>query len=132
MSRVFVSGPGDRGSIPGRVIPKTQKMVLDAALLNTQHYKVRIKGKMAQSREWSSAPLHLSSVAIEKELSGHPRLRLQTLLYLDECVGPITITSYIRAGVHWDHIHQSTSESAIFKGFIIYAFALLKNSFTWR
>ena len=25
------------------VIPKTQKMVLDATLLNTQHYKVRIK-----------------------------------------------------------------------------------------
>ena len=28
-----------------RVIPKTQKMVLDAALPSTQHYKVRIKGK---------------------------------------------------------------------------------------
>ena len=36
--------PGDLGSIPGRVIPKTQKMVLDATLLNTQNYKVRIKG----------------------------------------------------------------------------------------
>ena len=35
MSRVFVSGLEDRGSIPGRVIPKTQKMVLDAALLST-------------------------------------------------------------------------------------------------
>ena len=51
MSRVFANGPGDRGSIPGRVIPKAQKMVLDAALLNTQHYKVRIKGKVEQSRE---------------------------------------------------------------------------------
>ena len=49
--RVFANGPGDLGSIPGRVIPKTQKMVLDAALLNTQHYKVRIKGKVKQSRE---------------------------------------------------------------------------------
>ena len=39
------NGPGDRGSIPGRVIPKTQKMELDASLLNTQHYKVQIKGK---------------------------------------------------------------------------------------
>ena len=37
MSRVFVSGPRDQGSIPGRVIPKTKKMVLDATLLNTQH-----------------------------------------------------------------------------------------------
>ena len=55
MSRVFANGPGDQGSIPGRVIPKTKKMALDAALLNTQHYKVRIKGKVEQSREWSSA-----------------------------------------------------------------------------
>ena len=50
-SLVFANGPGDLGSIPGRVIPKTQKMVLDASLLNTQHYKVRIKGKVEQSRE---------------------------------------------------------------------------------
>ena len=44
--RVFTNGPGDPGSISGRVIPKTQKMVLDGSLLNTQHYKVRIKGKV--------------------------------------------------------------------------------------
>ena len=49
MSWVFTNGPGDRGSIPGRVKPKTKKMVLDAALLNTQHYKVRIKSKVEQS-----------------------------------------------------------------------------------
>ena len=53
--RVFANGPGDLGSIPGRVIPKTQKMVLDATLLNTQHYKVQIKGEVEQSRERSSA-----------------------------------------------------------------------------
>ena len=34
---VFPNGPGDRGSIPGRVIPKTHKMELYAALLNTQN-----------------------------------------------------------------------------------------------
>ena len=45
----------DRGSITGRVIAKTQKMVLDAAWLSTQHDKVRIKGKVEQSREGSSA-----------------------------------------------------------------------------
>ena len=55
MGRVFANGPGDRDSIPGQVIPKTQKMVLDAALLSTQHYKVRIKGEVEQSRERSSA-----------------------------------------------------------------------------
>ena len=54
MGRLFANGPGDLRLIPGRVIPKTQKMVLDAALLNTQHYKVRIKSKVEQSREWSS------------------------------------------------------------------------------
>ncbi len=53
--RVFANSPGDLGSIPDRVIPKTQKMVLDASLLNTQHYKVRIKGKVEQPRERSSA-----------------------------------------------------------------------------
>ena len=52
---MFANGPGDRGSIPGRVIPKTLKMVLDASLLKTQHYKVGIKGKVEQSREKSSA-----------------------------------------------------------------------------
>ena len=55
MVRVLANGPGDLGSIPGRVIPKTQKMVLDAALLNTHHCKVRIKGKVEQSRERRSA-----------------------------------------------------------------------------
>ena len=54
MSRVFTNGLGDRDSIPGRVIPKTQKMELDTALLNTQHYKVWIKSKVEQSKEWSS------------------------------------------------------------------------------
>ena len=53
--RVFANGPGDLGSIPGRVIPKTLKMELDTTLLNTQHYKVRFKGKVEQSREWSCA-----------------------------------------------------------------------------
>ena len=54
MVRVFANGPGDWGSIPGRVIPKTQKRLLDVALLSTKHYNVRIKGKVAQSKEWSS------------------------------------------------------------------------------
>ena len=36
------------------VMSKTQKkMVLDTSLLNTQHYKVYIKGKVEQSREKS-------------------------------------------------------------------------------
>ena len=65
MVRVFTNGPGDRGSIPGQVMPKTQKMVLDVSLLNTHHYKVQIKSKLGQSWERSSA-LSCTLVAIEK------------------------------------------------------------------
>ena len=48
--RVFANG-----SIPGHVIPKTLKMILDTSLLNTLQYKVRIEGKVEQSRERSIA-----------------------------------------------------------------------------
>ena len=51
----FANGPGDLDSILGRVIPKTLKTVLDTSLLNTQQYKVRIKGKVDQSRKRISA-----------------------------------------------------------------------------
>ena len=64
---MFANGPGDLSSIPDRVIPKTLKMVLDTSLLNIKQYKVRIKGKVEQSRERSNVlPLHLGVVAIEK------------------------------------------------------------------
>ena len=49
VSRVFAKGLGDLGSILGHIIPKTLKMVLDTTLLNTQQYKVHIKGKLEQS-----------------------------------------------------------------------------------
>ena len=60
MVKVFANGPGDLGSIPGRVMLKTRKIVLDTALLYTQQYKVRIKGKVEQSRERSSALPYIS------------------------------------------------------------------------
>ena len=48
-------------------------MELDTTLLNTQHYKVRFKGKVKQSREWSSAlPYTFGVVAIEKGDFGSP------------------------------------------------------------
>ena len=40
---------------------RLKKMVLDATLLNTQHYKVQIKGKVKQSRKWGSV---LSSTSV--------------------------------------------------------------------
>ena len=48
VARVFTNGLRDQDSIPGQVIPKTQKMILDPFLLNTQDYKVWIKS------EWSN------------------------------------------------------------------------------
>ena len=72
-STVFVNGPGDRGSIPGWVIPKTLKMVLDPTLINTQHYKVRIKGKVVQSS---------NGVAVEKGAFGSPSTQVTNLFVL--------------------------------------------------
>ena len=80
MSRMFANDPEDLGSIPGRVITKTLEMVLDTFLLNTQQYKVRIKGKVEQSRERSSALPHTS--LLKKEPSCRPRLQSPTLLYI--------------------------------------------------
>ena len=58
--RVFANDPRDRDSTPGRVIPKTQKMVLHASVLNIQHYNVWIKGEVGQSREKSRALPYIS------------------------------------------------------------------------
>ena len=58
-------------------------MVLDAALLRTQHYKVGIKGKVEQSWEWCIAfPLHLGVVAIEKRAFGSPLIKIDNFTYL--------------------------------------------------
>ena len=71
--RVFANGLGDLSSIPGRVIPKDSKMVLDASLLNTQHYKVRIKGKVEQCREGvAPSPTPCVVVATKKGAFGLP------------------------------------------------------------
>ena len=69
MVRVFSNGLGDLGSTES-------KINLDASLLNTQHYKVGIKGKVKQSRERSSALLHLGVVAIERGAFGSPSTKV--------------------------------------------------------
>ena len=58
--RGYANGQRDWGSIPDRVMPKMQNIVLDATLLNTQHYKVQIKSKVEHSRERSSTLLYSS------------------------------------------------------------------------
>ena len=48
-------------------------LALFFSMLNTQHYKIRIKGKVNQSRERSSAlPYNLGKKLSKKEPSGHP------------------------------------------------------------
>ena len=66
VGRVFTKDLEDLGSIPGRVIPKTLKMVLDTCLPNTQQCKVRIKGKVSNPRKGVAPSPHLRVVAIEK------------------------------------------------------------------
>ena len=89
VGRVFTNGLENQGSIPGQVIPKTQKMVLDATLLNTQHYKVRIKGKVEQFREKSNSLPNTYLWLMKREPSGHPRLWSPTLyiyIYIYICM----------------------------------------------
>ena len=74
VSKVFANGVGDLGSIPGHVIPKTLKMVLDTSLLNTLHFKVHIKGKV-------SNPLWLSVVAIGKGAFWLPSTMIANFIY---------------------------------------------------
>ena len=78
----IANGPEDQGSILGRVIPKTLKMVLDISMLNTQQYKVRIKGKVELSREKSSS---LGVVAIENEALGSPSTVVANFLLFTMC-----------------------------------------------
>ena len=55
MRRVLANSPVDWGSTPCRAMLNTQKILLDVALLSAENYKVRIKGKVEQSWELSSA-----------------------------------------------------------------------------
>ena len=74
MVRVFANGLGGRGTIPGRVIPKTLKTFLDTSLLNTQHYKVWINDKWCNPEKGITPSLYLGVIAIKKEPSGCPQL----------------------------------------------------------
>ena len=50
MRKVLTNGSGDQGQSQVESYQRLKKMVLNAALLNTDHNKVRIKGKVQQSR----------------------------------------------------------------------------------
>ena len=51
VGRVFASGPGDLGSIPGCVIPKTLKMVLDTSLLTLSNIRYVSRVKWSNPRK---------------------------------------------------------------------------------
>ena len=73
VGKVFANGPVNWGSIPGWIIPETQKMVLDAALLNTQHYKVQIRVK------WSSPG---KGLALREPLTTFTNFTLYIYIYI--------------------------------------------------
>ena len=79
---MFTNGPGDWVSIPGQVIPMTQKMITDTSLLNTQHYNVWIKGKWSSPGKGVVLFLHLSVEAIEKRAFGLPSTMIDQLTNL--------------------------------------------------
>ena len=54
-------------------------MVLDASLLNTQHYKVWLKGKWSNPEKLVVASLKRWFIANEKVAFGHPRLQSANL-----------------------------------------------------
>ena len=97
MCLVYTNNPEDTGSVPGRVIPKTQIMVFDA-LLNTQHYKVqtRICGPIPE-KEYCP-PLHLCVVAIENRAFGLPSTMACQLTCMCVCVIPIYILKNVYLG----------------------------------
>ena len=73
MVRVFTNGPGVWGSIPGWVIPKTQKMLLEAPLLDTQRYKVWIKRNRSIPRKEVAPP---STSQCSRYWKGSPQVAL--------------------------------------------------------
>ena len=78
VGRAIANGPGDRGSIPRRVIWKIKK-VLDTSLLNNQ---ALIKGKMEQSRKRNSAPFHTPKCSSYWKSSFRVALDYDRQLYL--------------------------------------------------
>ena len=60
---------------------RLQKMVLDATLLKTQYYKVRIMYELEQSQEPSSAFPYTCIVAIEKRAFWSPSTKVANFTY---------------------------------------------------
>ena len=73
MGRVFANGPGDRSSIPGRVIPKTlKKWYLIPPYLTLSYIRYGSRVKWNNPGKGVVPSLHLSVVATEKGAFGSP------------------------------------------------------------
>ena len=114
MVRVFANGPGDLGSIPGRVIPKTQKLFLmpPCLTLSIIRYVSRVKwGNLGKGVALSPTPWCSSY------RKGSPRVTLNygRQLYL---------LYYLRKP-HWTHptLFESSTLSTV-KHSEIFAFEL--------
>ena len=108
---------GDEPSFPGQVIPKTQNMVLDAALTDNQHYK----GKLEKSRERSSALPYSCIVAIVKGAFRSPSTTVFNVTYIWSTTNPPceTVTTINRCNIYiyiyiYIYILSSTDRSVSF------------------
>ena len=79
MFRVIANGPGNRGSIPGRVIPKNQ-LTTPFLTFNNIRYESRVSGAI-QGKE--RPPPHFGVVAIEKGPFVLPSATVCQLTYWD-------------------------------------------------
>ena len=111
---MFANGPGHQGSIFGWVIQKTQKLVIDTFLLNTQPYKVQIKDKVGKSGERSSALSYTSVLYVMKrEPSGR---QLYLLTYIHIFLGGLYIYIYIYIYIYTHPSSQAECDTrSIFK-----------------
>ena len=92
MSRVFANSSRDRGSVPGRIIPKTQKKkkkknwYLMPPCLTLSIIRQGSRVKWSNPGNGVAPPLHLSVVAIEKGAFRSPSSKVTNFTYLLLCM----------------------------------------------
>ena len=123
MSRVFANCSGDLGTIPGRVIPKTQKMVLDSSLFNIIRYRSRVKWR--NPGNGVTPILLLVVVTIQKGAFWSPSTTVAsfTLLFINLPIG-IVVSVYQWSGrpgfTPWSNHTKDSKNSALTLSIIRY------------
>ena len=85
MRRVFANGPGNRGSIPGWVIPKTQKWYLMPPCLTLSTIRWGLRVKWSNPGNGVAPSLHLCVVAVEKGAFGSTSTKVPNLQLVKKC-----------------------------------------------